>query len=195
MWTRRGAYRPQEKRGKKMIKPYKNNLPQLAEQVYIAENASVIGNVTLGRRASVWFGTVIRGDNVAITIGEDTNIQDNSTLHCAPGMPLQVGARVTVGHNVVLHSCTVEDDCLIGMGAVIMNRAVIGKNSIVGAGALVTEGKVFPENSLIVGSPAKVKRKLTEADIAAIRESAEEYLQLAKEYQHEYQPMEESEKI
>lgn len=178
-----------------MIKPYKNNLPQLAEQVYIAENASVIGNVTLGRRASVWFGTVIRGDNVAITIGEDTNIQDNSTLHCAPGMPLQVGARVTVGHNVVLHSCTVEDDCLIGMGAVIMNRAVIGKNSIVGAGALVTEGKVFPENSLIVGSPAKVKRKLTEADIAAIRESAEEYLQLAKEYQHEYQPMEESEKI
>ncbi|MGN1412873.1 MAG: gamma carbonic anhydrase family protein [Anaerovoracaceae bacterium] len=177
-----------------MIKPYKNNLPQVAEQVYIAENASVIGNVTLERRASVWFGTVIRGDNAAITIGEDTNIQDNSTLHCAPGMPLRVGDRVTVGHNVVLHSCTVEDDCLIGMGAVIMNHAVIGKNSIVGAGALVTEGKEFPENSLIVGSPAKVKRQLTEADLAAIRESAEEYLQLAKEYQQEYQPMEESEK-
>ena len=169
-----------------MIKPYKNNLPQLAEQVYIAKNASVIGNVTLGKRASVWFGTVIRGDNAAITIGEDTNIQDNSTLHCAPGMPLQIGSRVTVGHNVVLHSCTVEDDCLIGMGAVIMNHAVIGKNSIVGAGALVTEGKVFPENSLIVGSPAKVKRQLTEADLAAIRESAEEYLQLAKEYEDAY---------
>ena len=169
-----------------MIKPYKNNLPQVAEQVYLAENASVIGNVTLGMRASVWFGTVIRGDNAAITIGEDTNIQDNSTLHCAPDMPLRVGARVTVGHNVVLHSCTVEDDCLIGMGAVIMNRAVIGKNSIVGAGALVTEGKVFPENSLIVGSPAKVKRQLTEADLAAIRESAAEYLQLAKEYEDAY---------
>ena len=175
-----------------MIKPYKNNLPQVAEQVYIAENASVIGNVILERRASVWFGTVIRGDNAAITIGEDTNIQDNSTLHCAPGTPLRVGDRVTVGHNVVLHSCTVEDDCLIGMGAVIMNRAEIGKNSIVGAGALVTEGKVFPENSLIVGSPAKVKRQLTEADIEAIRENAEEYLQLAKEYQKEYQHTEES---
>ena len=165
-----------------MLADYRNKSPQIGEGVFLAENAAVVGEVQVDAHASIWFGTVVRGDQAPITIGRNSNIQDNATLHCAPDKPLVVGEDVTVGHNVVLHSCTIGDHCLIGMGAVIMNDAVIGENSIVGAGALVTEGKIFPANSLIVGAPAKVKRTLTEEDRRGIAASAAEYLQLAKAY-------------
>jgi carbonic anhydrase/acetyltransferase-like protein (isoleucine patch superfamily) len=127
---------------------------------FIADTATVIGKVRLKANASVWFGAVLRGDNEWIEIGEGSNVQDNSTCHTDPGFPLVLGKNVTVGHNVILHGCTVEDGALIGMGSIVMNGAKIGRNSIVGAGAVITEGKEFPENSLIIGAPARVIRAL-----------------------------------
>src|ERR1700754_2438612 len=121
---------------------------------FIADTATVIGKVRLHAQASVWFGAVLRGDNDWIEIGEGSNIQDNSTCHVDPGFPLKVGRNVTVGHNVILHGCTVEDEALIGMGSILMNGAKIGRCSVVGAGSVITEGKQFPEYSLIIGSPA-----------------------------------------
>ena len=165
-----------------MIMKYKEYKPQIAESAYIAPTAAVIGQVELGEDASVWFGTVVRGDNQKITIGYGTNIQDNSTLHCNRYDPLTVGNRVTIGHNVVLHSCTIGDNCLIGMGAVVMDNAVIGENSIVAAGALVTPGKVFPPNSLIIGSPAQVKSEVTESALESAQKSTEEYILKCRAY-------------
>jgi len=165
-----------------MLIEYKGKKPQIAESAYITYNATVIGDVEIGENASIWFGTVIRGDNQKISIGRNTNIQDNSTMHCNRHDPMVMGDNVTVGHNVVLHSCTVGDNCLIGMGAVVMDRAVIGENSIVGAGALVTPGKIFPPNSLIVGSPARVKGEMSEEGLLSNRKAAAEYMQRAREY-------------
>ena len=128
---------------------------------FIAPDAQIMGNVYLGQESSVWFGAVIRGDNDPIRIGARCNIQDGALLHSDPGSPLSLGEGVTVGHRAVLHGCTINDNCLIGIGAIILNRAVIGANSLIGAGALVTEGKVFPAGSLIVGQPARVVRQLT----------------------------------
>lgn len=151
--------------------------PKLADDtVWIAETATVIGNVTLAAHSSVWFGAVIRGDNDPIIIGENSNIQDGSVLHTDYGSPLTVGAGVTVGHNVILHGCTIGDNSLIGMGATILNNVTIGKNSIVGAGALVTEGKSFPDGSLIVGSPARRIREISEADQRLLEMSAKVYV-------------------
>jgi carbonic anhydrase/acetyltransferase-like protein (isoleucine patch superfamily) len=133
---------------------------------FIADTATVIGKVRLKAGASVWFGAVLRGDNEWIEIGEGANVQDNSTCHTDPGFPLVLGKNVTIGHNVILHGCTVEDGALIGMGSIVMNGAKIGRGSIVGAGAVITEGKEFPENSLIIGAPARVIRTL-DADQAA----------------------------
>lgn len=144
---------------------------------FIAETADVIGNVRLQSRASVWFGAVLRGDNELIDIGEGSNVQDNCTCHTDRDFPLTIGKNCTIGHNVILHGCTVEDGALIGMGAIVMNGAVIGKNSVVGAGAIVTEGKKFPENSLILGAPAKVARTLDPAQIAAMSSAAKFYAQ------------------
>jgi carbonic anhydrase/acetyltransferase-like protein (isoleucine patch superfamily) len=156
--------------------------PLLEEGAWAAPSADLIGDVRLGPRASVWFGAVIRADNTPIIIGEDCNIQDGAIGHSDPGFPLTIGARVTVGHQAILHGCTIADDCLIGMGAKILNGAVIEGECLVGAGALVTEGKRFEAGSLIVGAPARVVRKLTDAEREALRLSAAHYAEKAARY-------------
>ena len=149
---------------------------------WVAPNAVVIGDVSLKKNASVWFGSVLRGDNDPIILGENSNIQDNSVCHTDDGMPLIIGDNVTVGHKVILHSCTVGDNSLIGMGSTVLNKAKIGNNCLVGANSLVTEGKEFPDNSLIVGSPAKVKRELTDMEKKIIELSALHYVENMKRY-------------
>jgi len=151
-------------------------------QYWIAETAVVIGKVRLKADASVWYGSVLRGDNEWIEIGERSDIQDNCTLHTDPGFPIFVGSNTLIGHNVVLHGACVGDNSLIGMGAILLNGAKIGSNCLVGAGALVTEGKSFPDNSLIVGSPARVVRTLDEAAIALITKGADIYVRRAQRY-------------
>lgn len=143
---------------------------------FIAETAVVIGRVRLKPDASVWFGSVLRGDNEWIEVGERSNVQESCTFHTDPGFPLVIGPRCTIGHNVVLHGCTVAENSLIGMGAILLNGARIGRNSIVGANALVTEGKEFPDNSLIVGSPARVVRTLDEAAATRIGHTSDHYV-------------------
>src|SRR5277367_4092873 len=142
---------------------------------FIADTATVIGKVRLRNAASVWFGAVLRGDNEWIEIGEGSNIQDNSTCHTDLGFPLTIGKNCTVGHNVILHGCTVEDGAPIGMGAIVMNGAVIGRGSVVGAGAVITEGKEYPENSLIIGAPARVIRALDAEQAAKLARPAQSY--------------------
>lgn len=149
--------------------------------VYLAPGTRVVGDVTIKENSSVWYNTVIRGDVAPVSIGRNTNIQDLVMIHVASGFPTSVGDGVTVGHSAILHGCTVEDNVLIGMGAIVLNGARIGKNSIVGAGALVTQNKTFPEGSLILGSPARVLRSLTEEEIGKNRQSAEHYAALAAE--------------
>ncbi len=156
--------------------------PQLADSAWVADSAQVMGQVTLAEDSSVWFGTVIRGDTESIRIGQGSNIQDLSVLHADVGMPLVVGDHVTVGHQVMLHGCTIGDGSLIGIGAVVLNGAKIGKNCLVGASALVTEGREFPDGSMIIGSPAKVVRQLTPEQIAGLRASAEHYVDNARRY-------------
>lgn len=156
--------------------------PQLAEGAWAAPSADLIGDVRLAARASVWFGAVIRADNTAIIIGEESNVQDGAVCHSDEGVPLTIGARVTIGHQAILHGCTIADDCLIGMGARILNHTMIPAECIVGAGALVTEGKTFPEGSLIVGSPARVVRPLTDAERQMLRASAAHYAEKAARY-------------
>jgi carbonic anhydrase/acetyltransferase-like protein (isoleucine patch superfamily) len=143
---------------------------------FIAETATVIGNVRLHRGASVWFGSVLRGDNELIEIGEGSNVQDNCTFHTDPGFPLTIGSNCTVGHNVILHGCTIEDGALIGMGSIIMNGARIRKDSVVGAGSVITEGKEYPERSLIVGAPARAVRTLTDDQIKTLMRGAPHYV-------------------
>jgi len=143
---------------------------------WIADTAVVIGRVRLGADASVWYGSVLRGDNEWLDIGARSNVQENCTMHTDIGFPLVVGADCTIGHNVVLHGCTVAENTLIGMGAILLNGARIGRNSIVGAGALVTEGKEFPDNSLIVGAPARAVREVNEKILQLIAESADFYV-------------------
>ena len=156
--------------------------PQLAGSSWVADSAQVMGNVVLGEDASVWFGTVIRGDTETITIGAGSNVQDASVLHADIGQPLVIGERVTVGHQVMLHGCTIGDESLIGIGAVVLNGARIGKHCLVGARALVTEGKEFPDGSMIIGSPAKVVRQLTPEQIEGLRQSAQHYIDNARRY-------------
>lgn len=152
------------------------------DEVLILPGAVVNGDVVLGKGCSVWYNAVIRGDVSPIRIGEDTNIQDNAVLHTSHGIPLVLGRGVTVGHGAILHSCTVEDNVLIGMGAILLDGAVIGENSIIGAGALVTKNTQIPPGSMVLGSPARVKRALTEEEIAAIRENAREYVAIQSRY-------------
>lgn len=156
--------------------------PQLDTSTWIAPNATVIGDVRLGANASIWWNAVLRGDNDPITIGDHTNIQDGSVLHTDEGVPLTIGANVTVGHMVMLHGCTVGDNTLIGIGSIILNRAEIGKNSIVGANTLISEGKRFPDGVLIVGSPGKVVRELSAEEIIRLTQSAEHYVEHARLY-------------
>jgi carbonic anhydrase/acetyltransferase-like protein (isoleucine patch superfamily) len=156
--------------------------PRLGEGAWAAPSADLIGDVRLGIRASVWFGAVLRGDNTPLLLGEDTNFQDGAVGHSDPGIPLTIGARVTVGHQAILHGCTIADDCLIGMGARILNGAVIEPECIVGAGALITEGKRFERGSLIVGTPARVVRRVTDHERQLLRASAAHYADKARRY-------------
>lgn len=165
-----------------MIKNYKNISPEIADGVFVAENAAVIGNVKIGKGCSVWYGAVIRADSDSIVIGENTNIQDNCTVHTAFDYGVKIGNGVTVGHNAVVHGCTVGDNTLIGMNSTILNGAVIGNNSIVGAGALVTEHKQFPDYSLIIGVPAKAVAVLDDEAVEKIRQNGIEYTAFAKDY-------------
>ncbi len=161
-----------------------------AGEYWIAPNAVVLGDVELKANASIWFGAVVRGDNDPIVIGESTNVQDHSVLHNDEGVPLTLGAGVTVGHRAMLHGCTVGDNSLIGIGAVVLNRAVIGRNCIIGAQALITEGKVIPDRSLVMGSPGKVVRELSEAEVGFLRLSALHYVENWRRYARELQPSE-----
>ncbi len=163
-----------------MLISYEGCSPILKPGSLVAPNATVVGSVTLEAGASLWYGVVARADRNRIDIGENTNIQDNSVLHVSPRDSLHIGKGCTVGHAAILHGCTVEDNCLIGMGAILMNGCVIGEGSLVAAGALVTEGTVVPPGSLVLGSPAKVRRALTPEERAGIFHSAEGYVQAAR---------------
>lgn len=149
---------------------------------YVAPNAQVMGNVILREHSSVWFGAVVRGDNDVIDIGARSNVQDNAVLHTDPGCPLLIGEGVIIGHQAMLHGCVIGDNSLIGIGAVILNNAVIGKNCIIGAGALVTEGKTIPDNSLVVGSPGKVVKTITDAQVDFLKLNAEVYVKNAQRF-------------
>jgi carbonic anhydrase/acetyltransferase-like protein (isoleucine patch superfamily) len=166
-----------------MIRAFQGTLPKIPESCFIEETAVVIGDVVMGEECSVWFHAVIRGDVNYIRIGDRTNVQDLSMLHVTHDThPLVIGSEVTIGHHVVLHGCTIQDRVLVGMGAIVMDGAVIGEGSIVGAGALVTEGTIVPPKSLILGSPAKVKRPVTDKELAWIKESADNYVRYARIY-------------
>ena len=156
--------------------------PRLGPGAWVADSAQVIGDVELGENASVWFGTVIRGDTDIIRIGANSNIQDLSVLHADRGVPLTIGANVSIGHQVMLHGCTIGDGTLVGIQAVVLNRARIGKNCIVGAGSVVTEGKEFPDYSLIIGSPAKVVRTLDDAGVDTLAWIAGHYAENAQRF-------------
>lgn len=143
---------------------------------FVADNAVVVGNVLLKTNASVWFNAVLRGDAELITIGENSNVQDGSVLHTDPGYPLDIGSNVTIGHKVMLHGCQIGDNSLIGINAVVLNGAKIGRNCLIGANALITEGKEIPDNSMVMGSPGKVVRQLSEAQIAGLTMSAKHYV-------------------
>ena len=156
--------------------------PDVDPSAWVAESASVVGRVKLDENASVWYGAVLRGDNEWITVGRDSNVQDGAVLHTDPGCPLTLGPGVTVGHQAMLHGCTVGEGSLIGIQAIVLNRARIGRNCLVGAGAVVTEGKEFPDGSLIVGSPAQGKRPLTADEIARLARSASAYVANARRH-------------
>ncbi len=162
---------------------YLDTTPTLGRDVFVADTARVIGDVHLGDEVNVWYGTVVRGDVHHIRVGARTNLQDNSVVHVTSGRhPTHIGAEVTVGHRAVIHGCTIEDRALIGMGAVVMDGAVVGQEAMVGAGALVTPGTVIPPRTLAVGSPARVKRPLTDDEVASLRRSAAHYVTLAARY-------------
>jgi carbonic anhydrase/acetyltransferase-like protein (isoleucine patch superfamily) len=150
--------------------------------IWLAPDATIIGDVRLGRNVGIWFGVVIRGDNEPIAIGDDSNVQEHTVMHTDVGYPLVVGKGCTIGHRAILHGCTIGDNSLVGMGAIILNGAQIGRNSLVGAGALVTEGREFPDNSLIVGSPAKVVRPLDEKAVEMLKWSAAHYVENARRF-------------
>lgn len=165
------------------LRPYRNTQPRLGERVFVAENATVIGDVVLGDDASVWFGTVIRGDVFHIRIGARTNIQDNCTLHVTTGThAVNIAEEVTMGHGVIAHGCTIERGALIGMGSRVLDGAVVGEQALVGAGALVSEGMRVPPRTLALGVPARVKRDLTPDELARIEENWKHYVELKEEY-------------
>lgn len=156
--------------------------PLIDDSAWVAESANLIGKVTLGANATIWYGVTIRGDNERISIGANSNVQEGTVMHTDMGFPLDIGENVSVGHMAMLHGCTIGDGSLVGIQAVIMNGARIGKGCLVGAGALVTEGKQFPDHSLIIGSPAKAVRQLEPADIARLAHIADGYVQRGKTY-------------
>ncbi|MBP5992198.1 MAG: gamma carbonic anhydrase family protein [Piscinibacter sp.] len=159
-----------------------DDIPRIADTAWVADSAQVIGRVELQEGASVWFGAVLRGDNEWITIGRGSNVQDGTVMHTDMGYPLTIGAHVTIGHQAMLHGCTIGDGSLIGIQAVVLNNAKIGRNCLVGAGALVTEGKEFPDGSLIMGAPAKVVGQLTPERFERLRQGALSYAQKADRF-------------
>jgi len=166
-----------------MVRAFQGILPKIAKSVFIDDTAVVIGDVVVGEDSSIWFHAVVRGDVNCIRIGDRTNVQDLCLLHVTHDTaPLIIGSDVTIGHHVVLHGCTIKDRVLIGMGAIIMDGAVIGADSVVGAGALITERTIVPPKSVVLGSPAKVKRPVTEHELTWIRESAANYVRYARQY-------------
>lgn len=159
-----------------------NIVPNVADTAYVAPNACVIGDARLGEHSSVWFNAVIRADNNFCIIGEGSNVQDCAVIHCDEDYPAELGKNVTVGHSAIIHSAYIGDNTLIGMGAIVLNGARIGKNCLIGAGALVTGDSIIPDGSLVVGSPAKVKRELTDSEIEELKENADEYIEAAAVY-------------
>jgi carbonic anhydrase/acetyltransferase-like protein (isoleucine patch superfamily) len=182
---------PRAMSGTEMIYELDGQKPELPEEgrYWIAPNASVIGKVRLKTDTSVWFGAVMRGDNEWIELGERSQIQDNATLHVDPGYPMTIGPNCVIGHNVILHGCTIGANTLIGMGAILLNGSKIGDNCLVGAGALITEGKTFPERSLIVGSPARAVRTLDDEAIKMIAGGAEIYVRRFKQFAKTLKPV------
>ena len=162
-----------------MIQAYQDKSPVLAPTARAAESAVLLGDVSLAEDSSVWFGAVLRGDGSFIQVGEGSNVQDNAVLHCDAGFPVVIGREVTVGHSAIIHGCTVEDRCLIGMGAILLNGCVIGAGSLVAAGALVTQNTVVPPGSMVIGAPAKVTRPLRPEETEDILSSAQEYRHLS----------------
>ncbi len=161
---------------------FKGKTPTIGASAFTAPTAALIGDVTLGDHASVFYGASVRADTAPIQVGEGTNLQDNVVVHADPGYPAQIGKRVSVGHSAVVHGCTIGDDCLIGMSATVMNGAVIGSDSLVAAGAVVLEGTVVPPRSLVAGVPAKVRRELTDEEVDDVRANAEHYRALGQEH-------------
>src|SRR5699024_959518 len=161
-----------------MIKEIKDKKPNIHEDIFIAKTADVMGEVTIGKGSSIWYGAVARGDMNYITIGEYTNDQDNATLHVYTESTLEIGDYTTIGNNAVVHGCKVGNNCLIGMGAIILNDAVIGDNCIIGAGAVITEGTNIPVNSLVIGTPGKVRRELSQEEIKIVKYNAVRYEEL-----------------
>jgi carbonic anhydrase/acetyltransferase-like protein (isoleucine patch superfamily) len=169
-----------------MLRTYRGFAPRIAASAYVDASAQVIGQVTVGERSSIWPNVTARGDVNTIHIGDDSNIQDNSVLHCDAGLfPLHIGNRVTVGHLAMLHGCTIEDDCLIGIGAIVLNGAKIGKGSVIAAGAMVPEGAEIPPDSMVMGVPAKVKRETTSEERERFRLNALHYVEAARIYKEE----------
>ena len=163
------------------------NVEIVGDDYFIADNAKVIGSVIIHNDVSIWFNAVIRGDNDPITIGEGTNIQDGAVIHTDEGIPLNIGKGVTVGHQAMLHGCAIGDNSLVGINAVILNQAKIGKNCIIGANCLITQGKEIPDNSMVLGSPGKIVREVTQEEIEELKHSAEHYVQNYKRFKKELQ--------
>lgn len=172
-----------------MIYQLENRVPQLHDSAWVADNAVVIGTVVMEAGSSVWFNCVVRGDNDLITIGENSNVQDGAVLHTDTGFKLSIGRDCTIGHKAMLHGCEIGEGSLIGIGSVVLNGAKIGQNSIVGAGSVVPEGKVYPDNVLILGSPAVVKRELKPAEYQRIRLGAQHYVQNAARYRKSFKAL------
>ncbi len=164
-----------------MIRDLKGKKTNIDRDAFIAESADVMGNISIGKGSSIWYGAVARGDMNYIKIGQFTNIQDNATVHVDTNFPTLLGDYVTVGHNAIIHGCEIGDNTLIGMGSIILNGAKIGKNCIIGAGSLITEGAIIADNSLVIGSPGKVRREISDKEVKSIRENAEIYVKLWKE--------------
>ena len=162
--------------------PFGGDSPAVDPTAWVAPNATLVGHVVIAEQASVFYGTVVRADRDLITLGARSNLQDNVTVHGDPGLPVSIGAGVSVGHGAVIHGCTIEDDVLIGMHATVLNRAVIGTGSVVAAGAVVLEDTVVPPRSLVAGVPAKVRRELTADEVAGIRRNADTYVGLAAQH-------------
>jgi len=165
-----------------MILTLGNNEPVLSPDAWVADSATVVGAVQVGAHSSIWFGAVVRADEAPITIGEESNIQDNCVLHADPGAPLTIGDRVGVGHGAILHGCYVESDVLVGMGATVLNHVHIGSGSLIAAGAVLLEGTIVPAGSLVAGVPGKVRRSLTPEEHVWVRKNTEDYVKLAQQY-------------